>query len=78
MKHMNLNQTETLSDAAQKLSLPVTTVGLNLFGISLPDIVQILTGLYLLFLVTDKVYTLYLKYKHRNNPIERRKNEQSE
>lgn len=75
MKHMNLHQSESISDAAQKLSLPVATVGLNLFGISLPDIVQILTGLYLLFLVTDKAYTLFLKYKHRDQPLERRKDE---
>lgn len=64
---MNLNQTETVSDVAKTLSLPATTVGLNLFGISLPDIVQILTALYLVFLGVDKGWTLYLRYKNRNH-----------
>lgn len=62
---MNLHQTESITDVAKNLSLPATTLGLNVYGVSLPDIVQILTGVYLVFLVIDKVYTLHLKHKYR-------------
>lgn len=61
---MPYQNTETVTDMVSKAGPALAVSGLTLFGISLPDLVQILTVVYLLFMLADKAYVLYLRRKH--------------
>lgn len=68
MKLLNMNfQTETITDVVTKATLPVTVTGLNFFGISLPDWVQIFTAIYVFALGVDKIYLMFLRYRESRN-----------
>jgi hypothetical protein len=56
-------QTESITDVAMKATLPVGVTSMNLFGISLPDWVQILTAIYVFVLGVDKIYLMFLRYR---------------
>lgn len=63
---MNI-QTETVSDVITKAGPPVAVSGLTLFGFSLPDLVQIATGIYVTLLALDKIYIMFLRYREDRN-----------
>lgn len=65
-----LHQSDSITEMATKAGLPVTVTGLNICGVAIPDIVQILTGIYVTVMAIDKLYSLYMRYKHRNEPYE--------
>jgi hypothetical protein len=60
-------QTESITDVAMKATLPVGVTSMNLFGISLPDWVQILTAIYVFLLGVDKIYLMFLRYREARN-----------
>jgi hypothetical protein len=60
---MTTQHTESISELLTKAAPPVTVTSLNLYGVTLPDIVQIVTLVYLVVLVADKLYAMYQKYK---------------
>lgn len=62
-------QTESITDVAMKASLPAGVAGMNLFGISLPDWVQILTAIYVFLLGVDKLYIMFLRYRQDRNKL---------
>lgn len=57
------HNTETITDMVSKAALPVGVSGLTLFGVSLPDLVQMLTCIYVVFMTLDKCYVMFLRYK---------------
>lgn len=59
--------TESVADIAARATLPVGVASMNLFGISLPDWVQILTGIYVFLLAVDKAYLMFLRYREARN-----------
>ena len=60
-------QTDSITDIAAKATVPVGVASMNLFGISLPDWVQILTGIYVFLLGVDKIYLMFLRYREQRN-----------
>lgn len=62
-----LHQQDNISDMAAKATLPVTVSGMTLWGVPIPEIVQILTAVYVAVLVADKIFGIYLRYKYRND-----------
>lgn len=65
-----MSHTDTITDMATKASLPVTVSGMNLFGVPLPDIVQIATIVYVILLGINQAYTLYKRIKDKDEPKE--------
>lgn len=63
-------KTETVTDIATRASLPVTVSGLNFFGVSLPDLVQIATFVYVVLLGASKAYDLYKRVKNQDESKE--------
>lgn len=57
------NPSETVTDMVTKAGPALAVSGLTFFGISLPDLVQLLTGIYVLLMACDKAYMIYLRYK---------------
>lgn len=49
---------ETLIEAA-KAAPPVSVTGLTLYGVPLNDVVLVLTGLYTVFLIIDKLPAMF-------------------
>jgi hypothetical protein len=60
-------QTETVSDVITKAGPPVAVSGLTLFGFTLPDLVQIATGIYVTLMALDKMYIMFLRYREERN-----------
>jgi hypothetical protein len=59
---MNLTQETVASVAAKattKAAPPAVVAGLNWYGITLPELVQLVTLIWLLILIVDKVWSLY-------------------
>lgn len=56
---------ESATEVMAKMAPPVTVSGMTLFGIPIPEVVQILTAIYVFFMAVDKVFVLYLRYKNR-------------
>lgn len=47
-------------------SPPVGVGGLVVFGYPLNDVVLVLTAVYTVFLIVDKAYGIYVKWKEKN------------
>lgn len=62
-------QADSITDVVGKAALPVGVTGMNLFGISLPDWVQILTGVYVFLMGVDKMYLMFLRYREDRNKL---------
>lgn len=62
-------QTETVSDVITKAGPPVAVSGLTLFGFTLPDLVQIATGIYVTLMAIDKMYIMFLRYREQRNKV---------
>lgn len=60
---MTIEHNHTITELVTKAGPPLTVTSLNLFGVALPDIVQIVTIVYLIVLVAEKLYTIYKKHK---------------
>lgn len=56
-------QTDSITEMATKAGVPVTVSGLTAFGVSLPEIVQVLTGLYVFLMAVDKLYIMIIRYR---------------
>lgn len=54
---------ETAVSAAAKLSPPMAVTAGNLAGMTLPDLVQYATLLYLALLIAHKAWRMYKEYK---------------
>jgi len=57
---------ETISTATGKAvtaAPPVVVTGLNLAGITLPELVQLVTLIWLLLLIVDKLWSFYREWK---------------
>ena len=54
-----------MTDTLTKAGPPVTVTVLNVFGVALPEIVQIITIVYLCVLIIDKCYSWYSKDKRK-------------
>lgn len=52
-----------LSDNLAKASLPGTVVGVESLGYSLPDIVQLITLVWLGVIIVDKLWDMYRKWR---------------
>lgn len=57
---------EIATDIA-KLSPSGSVAGLNFFGVPLPEVVIVLTIVYTLFMIVDKVVDFYYKWKARKH-----------
>ena len=55
---------ETVNEAL-RAAPPVGVGGLTLWGMNLNEWVLILTCIYTLFLIIDKLFSIWEKYKHR-------------
>lgn len=66
---MNL-QTEPISDMAMKASLPVTVSGLTLFGVTVPELIQLGTLVYVVAMAANQIYLFILRLRHKNEPKE--------
>jgi len=64
---MDLN---TFTEEAAKVAPPAVVTGLNIFGVALPDIIQILTLVYLFIVIADKGWSLYKRFKDKENGSE--------
>lgn len=64
------HQQDNISDMATKAALPVTVSGMSVFGVPVPDLVQIITLIYVIIMAVDKGYSFYLRFKNRNEPEE--------
>jgi hypothetical protein len=64
-ENMSLQNYTTISDELVKISPPAAVGGFALFGIPLPELIQIGTLIYLVFIIVDKGYALFRKFKDR-------------
>lgn len=55
--------TSVAAKAATKAAPPAVVAGLNWYGITLPELVQLVTLVWLLVLIVDKVWSLYREWK---------------
>lgn len=53
-----------------KAAPPVTVSGMEFGGMDVPEIIQILTAVYVVVMILDKCFQLYLRYKNRKNESE--------
>jgi len=65
------DHSESIGGLAAKAGPPVAVSGLTFLGVGLPELVQIVTLVYVCLMVVEKVYTMITKY------IRHRKHEQS-
>lgn len=60
----NPMQTENTADMATKLTPPIAVAATNMFSnITVPEIVNVLTMIYLILVITHKAWTMYRDYK---------------
>ncbi len=59
---------ENITDIAAKASIPVSVSGITMYGVALPDIILILTGIYTVLLIINQGHILYKWFKERNAP----------
>ena len=58
---------ETATELITKVMPPVAVSGLTLFGFSLPDLVQLVTFIYVGVLLLDKLYNISIRYFNKKN-----------
>lgn len=61
---MLFNQHESITDVATKAGPPVAVSGLSFLGVSLPELVQIVTLVYVVILIGDKVFSIIKTYRN--------------
>lgn len=64
---MFFQNTETITDAIVKASPVAAASGLTFMGCTLPEVVQILSGIYAFLLAVDKIYMMFLRYRESRN-----------
>jgi hypothetical protein len=63
-------QTENITDIAAKASIPVSVSGMTVYGVLLPDVILILTGLYTVLLIINQARIFYKWMKGKDEPKE--------
>lgn len=53
---------DTAADIVAKVMPPVAVSGLTLFGVSIPELVQLVTLIYVSVMIIDKVYIIALRH----------------
>ena len=53
---------DTAADIAAKVMPPVAVSGLTLFGVSIPELVQLVTLIYVSVMIIDKIYIIALRH----------------
>jgi|VirMetMinimDraft_7_1064189.scaffolds.fasta_scaffold96476_1 hypothetical protein len=61
------NHTDTATDIISKAAPPIAVSGLTMFGFSIPELVQLITLVYVSVMLIDKVYTMYSRYRDKSN-----------
>lgn len=59
---------DSIVDTAVKVAPPITVSAAPLFQIGIPEVVQILTGIYLIVIIGDKVYSLWKRWRNGESP----------
>ncbi len=57
------HQPESITDIAAKAGPPVAVSGLSFIGVSLPDLVQIITLIYVALMIVDKTISIVRNYR---------------
>lgn len=60
-----MNEQESFTELLLKVSPPVAVSGVTLGGLSIPDIVQILTGIYVVIMMGDKAYIMFRRWRQQ-------------
>ena len=62
------DHSESIGGLITKAAPPVAVSGLTFMGVSLPELVQLVTLVYVCLMVIEKIYTLTAKYiKHKRH-----------
>jgi hypothetical protein len=56
---------DSVTDIAAKASIPVSVSGITMYGVSLPDIILILTGIYTVLLIINQGHIFYKWMKEK-------------
>lgn len=63
------NHTDTAADIISKAAPPLAVSGLTMFGIGIPELVQLITLIYVSVMLVDKLYVMYLRHStHVDEP----------
>lgn len=66
-ENMNFPNYATVTDEMIKMSPPATVSGLYLFGVPLPDLIQVGTAIYVVWILAEKGYALYQRIKQKRD-----------
>jgi hypothetical protein len=56
------DHSESATELLSKVAPPVAISSLSFFGVSLPELVQLVTFIYVLVMIVDKIYVIALRH----------------
>lgn len=61
---------ENITDIAAKASIPVSVSGMTVYGVALPDVILLLTGVYTILLIINQARIFYKWLRGKDEPKE--------
>jgi hypothetical protein len=56
------DHSESVTELVTKAAPPIAISGLSFFGVGLPELVQLVTLVYVLVMIVDKIYSIVLRH----------------